>query len=98
MYLLLTYDINTETETGKKRLTKIAKTCEKYGFRVQNSVFEINVDHAKLISFKNTLSAIIDPDTDSIRIYKLGKSYRADLTIIGQRQQIEPSQDAMFDL
>ena len=98
MYLLLTYDINTETETGKKRLTKVAKTCEKYGFRVQNSVFEINVDPAKLISLTNTLYSIIDSDADSIRIYKLGKSYRADLTIIGQRKLIEPSQDAMFDL
>lgn len=98
MYLLLTYDINTETETGKKRLTKVAKTCEKYGFRVQNSVFEINVDAANLLILTNELSSIINHSMDSIRLYKLGKSYRADVKIIGQRKLIEPSQDATFDL
>ena len=48
MYLLLTYDINTETTKGQKRLAKVARACERYGMRVQNSVFEINADSPKL--------------------------------------------------
>lgn len=98
MYILLTYDINTETTKGQKRLSKVAKTCEKYGVRVQNSVFEINADSAQLTILKASLDAIIDDETDSIRIYKLGKSYQADLTILGRRQVIEPVQDDMLDL
>ena len=95
MYLLLTYDINTETTKGQKRLAKVARACERYGLRVQNSVFEINADSPKLT---DALSSIIDPETDSIRIYKLGKSYHADLKILGRRQSVEPSQDAIIDL
>lgn len=98
MYILLTYDISTETVSGQKRLAKVAKTCEKYGVRVQNSVFEINIDSAHLLSLKDSLSSIIDDETDSIRIYKLGKTYTADLTILGKRQVLEPAQDNILDL
>ena len=98
MYLLLTYDINTETINGQKRLAKVAKTCEKYGLRVHSSVFEINADFPKISILMDTLSSIIDPKTDSIRIYKLGKSYNANLKILGRRQSVEPSQDTIIDL
>ena len=98
MYFLLTYDINTETIKGQKRLAKVARICEKYGLRVQNSVFEINADYPKLSTLMDALSSIIDSETDSIRIYKLGKSYNADLKILGRRQLVEPSQDAIIDL
>ena len=98
MYLLLTYDINTETTKGQKRLAKVARACERYGMRVQNSVFEINADSPKLTTLMDALSSTIDPETDSIRIYKLGKSYHADLKILGRRQSVEPSQDAIIDL
>lgn len=40
MLVLITYDVNTETTDGKKRLRKVAKECVNYGKRVQNSVFE----------------------------------------------------------
>jgi CRISPR-associated protein Cas2 len=46
MFVLITYDVNTETAAGKKRLNKIAKKCESYGQRVQNSVFECILDAA----------------------------------------------------
>lgn len=98
MYILLTYDISTETQKGQKRLAKVAKTCEKYGVRVQNSVFEMNTDSSHLLLLKDSLSSIIDAETDSIRIYKLGKTYTADLTILGKRQMVEPTQDGILDL
>lgn len=98
MYVLLTYDINTETAKGQKRLSKVAKTCEKYGVRVQNSVFEINADLPQLETLKYDLNTIIDENTDSVRIYKLGKAYTADLTILGRRQIVEPTQDGILDL
>ena len=45
--VLITYDVNTETEAGKRRLRKVAKQCVNYGRRVQNSVFECEMDAAK---------------------------------------------------
>lgn len=40
MLVLITYDVNTETGAGKKRLRNVAKQCVNYGQRVQNSVFD----------------------------------------------------------
>ena len=58
MLVLITYDVNTETAAGKKRLRKVAKQCENYGRRVQNSVFECIVDNAQCVIAKSTLDMI----------------------------------------
>lgn len=58
MLVLITYDVNTTTKQGRKRLSKIAKTCCNYGQRVQNSVFECDVDPAQLAMMKNELMRI----------------------------------------
>ena len=47
MLVVVAYDVNTETEDGRKRLRRVAKLCENYGQRVQNSVFECLVDAAQ---------------------------------------------------
>ena len=59
MLVLITYDVNTETAAGKKRLRKVAKQCENYGRRVQNSVFECIVDNAQCVMLKALLNDII---------------------------------------
>lgn len=76
MLILISYDVNTETKDGKKRLRSVAKCCGKYGQRVQNSVFECVVDDATFIIVKNSLLDIIDKSKDSLRFYKLGKNYQ----------------------
>ena len=43
MLVLITYDVNTETAAGKKRLRQVAKQCVNYGRRVQNSVFDRSI-------------------------------------------------------
>ena len=53
MLVLITYDVNTETASGKKRLRKVAKECQNYGQRVQNSVFECIMDNAKAKEVKS---------------------------------------------
>ena len=75
MLVLITYDVNTETSVGKSRLRKVAKQCVNYGQRVQNSVFEYNMDAAKCRQVKAILEEIIDKQTDSLRFYYLGKNY-----------------------
>ena len=76
MLALITYDVNTETAEGRRRLRRVAKLCVDYGQRVQNSVFECLLDAAQYASLKARLIAEIDPDQDSLRFYLLGNAYR----------------------
>lgn len=71
MMVLITYDVNTATPSGQKRLRKVAKHCENYGQRVQNSVFECLVEGAQLKVLKALLESVIDPECDSLRFYYL---------------------------
>ena len=83
MLVLITYDVNTETAAGKTRLRKVAKQCQNYGQRVQNSVFECNVDAAKCRQIKAILGEIIDKEKDSLRFYYLGDRYKNKVEHIG---------------
>lgn len=75
MYILITYDVSTLTKAGRSRLRKVAKVCKNYGQRVQNSVFECKMDHAKWILMKDELLTIIEPLEDSLRFYYLGNNW-----------------------
>ncbi len=83
MLVLITYDVNTQTATGRKRLRKVAKECTNYGQRVQNSVFECQMDTTKCRQVKNILENIIDKETDSLRFYYLGDKYKNKVEHIG---------------
>lgn len=83
MLVLITYDVNTETEAGRKRLRKVAKQCVNYGQRVQNSVFECQVDAVKYREIKAILEALIDKEKDSLRFYNLGEKYKTKVEHIG---------------
>ena len=85
MLVLVTYDVNTETAEGKKRLRKVAKTCVNYGVRVQNSVFECIVDNTKWIEVKLKLIKLIDTDKDSLRFYYLGNKYDNKVEHVGAK-------------
>lgn len=89
MLVLITYDVNTETEAGKKRLRKVAKTCTNYGQRVQNSVFECIMDAAKAREVKAILEDIIDINKDSLRFYYLGNNYKGKVEHIGVKVSID---------
>lgn len=89
MMVLITYDVNTETESGKRRLRKVAKQCVNYGKRVQNSVFECHLDATKYRQVKAILEEIIDRDKDSLRFYNLGKSYKNKIEHIGAKETID---------
>lgn len=71
MNILITYDVNTETKAGRRRLFKVAQTCKNFGQRVQFSVFEYRVDAAQYEDLCAKLKKIINPSSDSLRIYKL---------------------------
>lgn len=84
MFVLVTYDVNTSDAAGQKRLRQVAKLCEKYGIRVQNSVFEVLVDGAQLVKLKAQMERLIDADSDSVRFYKLGNSYAHKIETMGR--------------
>ena len=83
MLVLVTYDVNTETAGGRRRLRKVAKACVNRGQRVQNSVFECLLDAAQYVMFKAELTALIDPQTDSLRFYQLGNNYKRKVEHVG---------------
>ena len=90
MLVLVTYDVNTTTEAGKKRLREIAKLCENYGQRVQNSVFECLVNPAQWVQFSKKLSTKIDPSCDSLRFYFLGRNWKIKIEHIGTKTSYDP--------
>lgn len=85
MLVLITYDVNTETEGGKKRLRKIAKQCVNYGQRVQNSVFECVLDAAQAKMLQHELLEIMDKEKDSLRFYYLGNHYESKVEHFGAK-------------
>jgi len=89
MLVLITYDVNTETEAGRKRLRHVAKQCVNYGQRVQNSVFECVMAAAKCREVKNKLEKIIDKDKDSLRFYYLGNNYQNKVEHIGAKESFD---------
>jgi len=66
MMVLVTYDVNTETPAGKRRLRRVAKACENFGQRVQNSVFECLLDPAEWVALRSRLVKATDQELDSL--------------------------------
>lgn len=89
MMVLITYDVSTETEAGKKRLRHVSKKCEDYGQRVQKSVFECIIDPARLKILQAALKNIIDPEVDSLRYYYLGDESRRRVEHIGAKPSMD---------
>lgn len=83
MYVLITYDVKTGDDAGKTRLRKVAKCCQDYGQRVQNSVFECSMSESLFVILRAKLNKLINHDTDSIRIYRLGNNYHNKIEHIG---------------
>ncbi len=90
MMVLITYDVNTTTEAGKKRLRHVARQCLNYGQRVQNSVFECLLDPAQFTALKNRLEEIIDPEKDSLRYYFLGSNWKRRVEHVGAKTTFDP--------
>lgn len=85
MLVLVTYDVNTLEEGGKKRLRRVAKACEDFGQRVQFSVFEIEVDPAQWAKLKARLESNINPKIDSLRYYYLGANWARKIEHVGAK-------------
>jgi len=96
LLILVTYDVSTTSEGGSKRLRHVAKICQKYGQRVQNSVFECVVDTAQFATLKIELSSIIDDEKDSLRFYRIGDNYKNKVTHIGVKEALDLEDPLIF--
>ncbi len=90
MLILITYDVNTQTAEGKRRLRQVAKQCVNYGQRVQNSVFECDLDAGQYARVRHLLESLIDVQEDSLRFYNLGNRYQHRIEHVGAKPSYDP--------
>lgn len=90
MMVIISYDVCTENSEGRKRLRKVAKECENHAQRVQNSVFEADLDYGKFLKLKDSLLKIIDEKKDSIRFYYLGNNWKKHIEHYGAKDTYDP--------
>lgn len=90
MMVLVSYDVSTLDSKGRSRLRKVAKACQDYGQRVQNSVFEIDVDYGTFLKVKDRLLKLIDEQQDSLRFYYLGNHWEKRIEHFGIKETYNP--------
>ena len=96
MMVLVTYDVETTTSEGRRRLRKVAKQCQNYGQRVQNSVFECVLDPAQYAELKHKLDKLIDEEKDSLRYYMLGNNWAHKVELKGAKSVFNPEDDVLI--
>ena len=96
MLVLITYDVSVVTAAGRRRLRRIAQVCQDYGMRVQQSVFECEVDPAQFAKLKNELMNIYDAEQDSLRFYFLGKRGRHRVEHQGAKHVVDAARDPLI--
>lgn len=77
-------------------MRRVARVCENYGQRVQNSVFECVVDNAKYTELKLKLKGIVDEQRDSIRFYLTGNKWEKKVETIGKNDTYNPEGDLII--
>lgn len=90
MMVIISYDVNTTEKSGKTRLRKVAKECKNHAQRVQNSVFEADLDYSSFLKFKAKLIELIDDKHDSLRFYYLGNNWEKRIEHIGAKETYNP--------
>ena len=89
LLVIITYDVSTTDAAGRKRLRRVAKECQNYGQRVQNSVFECILDYGQLLLLKDKLLSEMDESKDSIRFYSLGNHYKTKVEHYGVKESYD---------
>lgn len=87
--VLVTYDVSTVMAEGRRRLGRVAKACLDVGQRVQNSVFECQVDPAQWTALKLRLLELYEPKEDSLRFYLLGANWQRKVEHHGAKPSVD---------
>lgn len=96
MLMLVTYDVSVETPAGRRRLRRVARACLDYGQRVQNSVFECEVDPSQWVALRARLLAEIDETVDSLRFYRLGAQGSQRIEHVGAKAALDLNGPLIF--
>ena len=95
MMVLVSYDVSTIDRAGRRRLRRAAKACLNFGQRVQNSVFECDIDPAQWTALKGQLLDLIDPEQDSLRFYFLGANWQRRVEHVGAKPTLDLRNDPL---
>lgn len=87
---IVSYDVSTRTVEGRRRLRRVARVCEDYGQRVQNSVFECWLSTVTLLLLRKRILAEMQTAEDSVRIYLLGEQWKGRMEHYGVRPVFAP--------
>ena len=90
MMVLISYDVSTIDSAGRTRLRKVAKECQNHAQRVQNSVFEADLDYSSFLKLKANLCKLIDSEKDSLRFYYLENNWEHRVEHIGAKKTYNP--------
>lgn len=90
MHVIVSYDVETVTKTGRNRLRRVAKVCKSFGVRVQLSVFECSVGAKELTELRAELLSVVDPQHDSLRIWFVSEDDAQKTEHHGVRKPIDP--------
>jgi len=96
MLVLVSYDVSTIDKAGRARLRRAAKACLDYGQRVQNSVFECDVDPAQWAELKARLIGLINEEEDSLRFYYLGSNWQRKVEHVGAKPTLNLREDPLM--
>ena len=96
MMIMVSYDVCTVDRQGQTRLRRVAKACQDFGQRVQNSVFECDIDPTQWTVLKNRLVELVDPDLDSLRFYYLGSHWQRKVEHVGAKPTLDLRQDPLI--
>jgi len=96
LLVLVTYDVKTTSKDGRRRLLKVAKICQNYGQRVQNSVFECVVDGKQFSQLKSKLKEVVNAKEDSLRFYRLGNHYKGKVEHVGTKAVLDLEEPLIF--
>lgn len=88
MWVIVAYDVSTETKAGRKRLRRVAQVCKDYGQRVQLSVFECQVNEMNFEQLRRRLLKEIDESEDNLRLYRLTEPRELHVEEFGQTRTI----------
>jgi CRISPR-associated protein Cas2 len=89
MLVVVSYDVDTTDAAGRRRLRRIAKTCQNHGKRVQFSVFECDVTPGDWVKIRARLLDEMDQAKDSVRFYFLGAEGKRRIEHAGNRKPVD---------
>jgi CRISPR-associated protein Cas2 len=89
MLVVVSYDVSTTDPAGRRRLRRIAKTCQNHGQRVQFSVFECEVTPGDWVKLRSRLLDEMNKEKDSLRFYFLGADGKRRIEHAGNRKPVD---------